>query len=187
MSDRMNHDSSEEIEHLLASAAPAPIVVDRDRLMFEAGRAAGLAEASRPTVLRNRAWPAATLVATAACLAVMLTPTAPPPQRAPEAVVATAADVAAELEQEVTPSPAPTAWRNDFATLRRSRLMVSPATLHALEYSQPTHAVSTPPKPVTAYELMKSLQEETGDSKARADDAEARRRKTHRLTEEPIV
>lgn len=66
----------EAMGNLLAHFAPAPLAVDRDRLMFLAGRAEALAEAAsaRPAVATLHVWPWLTLLSTAAAvvMAVLL-------------------------------------------------------------------------------------------------------------------
>jgi hypothetical protein len=60
------------LEQQLAALTPAPPRIDRDRLMFEAGRAAGLAERMgdrpEPSSFRSKLWPAAAAMMTAACM-----------------------------------------------------------------------------------------------------------------------
>jgi hypothetical protein len=60
------------IERQLARMTPAAPRIDRDQLMFEAGKAASRPERSAyiggPSRLASRFWPAATVLMTAACL-----------------------------------------------------------------------------------------------------------------------
>ena len=75
---------SEDLKALEAALAPRVEGFDRERLIFEAGRASAMAEStldSRPSTLGQRAWPAAfsAMTAVAATLLVMLV-TRPEPQ-----------------------------------------------------------------------------------------------------------
>jgi hypothetical protein len=102
------------LEKQLAGLTAAPARVDRDRVMFEAGRAAGARGEERgsrsESLLRSRFWPGATLAMTAATLllaAMLVWPTAwrgvgakPPAME----VVATA-NIAAQVANPVAAYP----------------------------------------------------------------------------------
>ncbi len=79
------------IEAALAALAPAPAALDRDRLMFQAGRAAGGAA--------SWGWPAATGALTALAAALALVMVLRPPVVTQTVVV--------RVPAEATPAPAP--------------------------------------------------------------------------------
>ena len=111
---------SEDLKALEAALAPRVEGFDRERLIFEAGRASAMAEStldSRPSTLGQRAWPAAfsAMTALAAALLVMLV-TRPEPQVAEQAIRPPFPD-----DTQAT-RPAPPATRH-----------APPATRHPLE------------------------------------------------------
>jgi hypothetical protein len=75
MLNKTNHRPEDDpIEQLLSSFTPAPVEIDRDQLMFQAGMRAAQATAELPSLtlraraLRASVWPALAVVSTAAAL-----------------------------------------------------------------------------------------------------------------------
>lgn len=77
MSERANESPLIDLERALLALAPTPPALDRDRLLYEAGR--------RAARRRGRVWPAATAALTLLALALggvlVLRPTPPPAER----------------------------------------------------------------------------------------------------------
>lgn len=92
----------ESLERLLGSFTPAPVEIDRDQLMFQAGmRAAQAASAELPSLtLRARFWPALAVVSTAA--AVVLAVIA---WQGPERIVIVERPVEEQLADTTVPQP----------------------------------------------------------------------------------
>jgi hypothetical protein len=107
--DRLPDELAAFEERLVARSIIA-VGIDRDRLMFAAGRAAAEAEAARqsPATRGRWAWPAATAVslATAASLALLLVQAGPPPQVAQSDGLEIPAVAASEQEMAIDVPPA---------------------------------------------------------------------------------
>lgn len=99
--------SSEKVEPVLSRFAPAPLAIDRDRLMFLAGRADALAEVSsaNPAPLPRSVWPWLTLLSTAAVLVMAVLLSQKPTERV--IVVERPAMEKGPVHKEVVRSPQP--------------------------------------------------------------------------------
>ena len=159
------------IERRLRSLASSPSQIDRDRLMFEAGRAAASGHqrlTSRERILSARFWPVAAATMTAATILLSAMLLRSPTDRGSTAN--TASNVAASLPASPSALPettdvaqlVPVAWRPASAVSSGylgSRYVALTRGVDALEMESPAHTDATDEEAPTlgARELLQDL------------------------------
>lgn len=140
----MNPPPRDPLDDTLRDLTPAPHAVGRDRLMYDAGYAAGLAAARRRPAARL--WPAAAIAATAAALLLA----ASAPDEGPMPKGATVVETVPAPTPELTPVRPMREW--DLS----APLTIRPGLARRERTSAPA-VIGDPVPPATARTLLEEL------------------------------